>query len=340
MTIKEALAILLRGDHLTQEQARKTFLDVMSGSATAAQIGALLAALRVKTETSEEIAGAAQAMRSLAVKVDTKIPNLVDTCGTGGSGKKLFNISTSSAFVAAAAGAYVAKHGNRKMSSNSGSANLLESAGVDINLTPNQIANCIQQVGIGFIFAQLHHNAMKYAAPIRTEIGSRTIMNVLGPLTNPASARNQVIGIFDSTWQKKIAEVSKLLGSSHVLIVHSEGLDEISLEKPTTIVELKDGLINDYEISPTDFGISFKNHKQLTANSPKTSLDLVKQSLTQPDSAAADIVSLNAGAAIYAAGVATNLNNGVLMAQDAIASGLAYEKFNELIRITQLMTQP
>ena len=337
MTIQKALASLFRGNDLSKTEAKNVFLEVMSGGATEAQIGALLAALRVKTETADEIAGAAEAMRSLATKVEVDVPNLVDTCGTGGSGKKLFNISTASAFVAAASGANIAKHGNRKMSSMSGSADILEEAGVELNLPPDQIAQCIREVGIGFIFAQLHHRAMKYAAPVRTQIGARTIMNILGPLTNPASARNQVIGIFDSGWQTKIAEVSRLLGARHVLIVHSEGLDEIGLEKPTSIIELKEKIITKYRVTPSDFGIKAQSHDQLVASSPTESLNLLKESLTKPDTAPSNIVSLNAGAAIYASGVATTLENGVTMAQDAIATGLAYEKFNELVRVTQLM---
>ena len=337
MTIQKTLEILFEGHDLSKTEAKNVFLEVMSGRATEAQIGGLLAALRVKTETADEIAGAAEAMRSLSIKVEVDLPNLVDTCGTGGSGKKLFNISTASAFVAAASGANIAKHGNRKMSSMSGSADILEEAGVKLNLLPDQISQCILEVGIGFIFAQTHHSAMKYAAPVRTQIGARTIMNILGPLTNPASAKNQVIGIFDSSWQTKIAEVLRLLGAHHVLIVHSEGLDEIGLEKPTSIIELKEKIITKYRVTPSDFGIKAENHDRLIASSPAESLKLLKKSLTKPDTAPSNIVSMNAGAAIYASGVATSLENGVIMAQDAIASGLAYEKFNELVRVTQLM---
>jgi anthranilate phosphoribosyltransferase len=278
-------------------------------------------------------------MRELSIKVEVAVPYLVDTCGTGGSGAKLFNISTAAAFVAAAAGASVAKHGNRKMTSQSGSADVLEAAGVNLALKPEQIAHCISEVGVGFIFAQAHHSAMRFAAPVRQELKVRTLMNVLGPLTNPAGARRQVIGIFSPTWQTTIAEVLKLLGAEHVLIAHSNGLDEIALDGPTRVVELKDGAISEYEIEPADFGISARSTDDLQSDSPETSLTLVKQSLNEPDSAAADIVSLNAGAAIYASGVATNLANGVVMAQDAIAAGLANERLQELIRITGLMAE-
>jgi anthranilate phosphoribosyltransferase len=337
MDIRSALARLAEGHDLTQAEAHQVFVQVMSGDTTPAQIGGLLMALRVKGETPEEIAGAAETMRLLSTKVDVDVPYLVDTCGTGGSGAKLFNISTAAAFVAAAAGAKVAKHGNRKMTSFSGSADVLEAAGVNLDLTPQQIAHCIREVGLGFIFAQAHHSAMRHAAPIRQELGVRTIMNLLGPLTNPAGARCQVIGVFSPVWQQTLAQVLKLLGAKHVLVVHSNGLDEIALEGVSFVVELRDGAITEYEIAPADFGIVARPHAGLTAESPQASLALVKQSLTEPDSAAADIVSLNAGAAIFAAGVATSLANGVLMAQDAIAAGLANERLQELVRISRLM---
>jgi anthranilate phosphoribosyltransferase len=337
MNIQSALAQLFEGQDLSQQQTREVFLEVMSGNTTPAQIGALLAALRVKGETIAEIAGAAETMRSLSIRVEVDVPYLVDTCGTGGSGAKLFNISTAAAFVAAAAGAKVAKHGNRKVTSHSGSADVLEAAGVNIELAPQQIAQCINDVGVGFLFAQAHHSAMRFAAPVRQELGARTMMNVLGPMTNPAGARNQVLGVFSPEWQTTMAEVLKLLGADHVLVVHSNGLDEVALNGPSYVVELKAGVITDYEIEPGDFDIEPTSHDELRADSPESSLALLKQSLTEPDSAAADIVSLNAGAAIYAAGVATNLKNGVIMAQDAIAAGLANERLQELIRISALM---
>lgn len=339
MNIQTALAQLFAGNSLSQTDTKSVFLEVMSGNTTPAQIGALLAALRVKGETPAEIAGAAESMRALSLKVDVDVPNLVDTCGTGGSGAKLFNISTAAAFVAAAAGAKVAKHGNRKMTSASGSADVLEAAGVNITLAPDQIAHCITEVGVGFLFAQAHHSAMRFAAPVRQELGARTLMNVLGPLTNPAGAPSQVIGVFAESWQTPIAEVARLLGAQHVLVVHSAGLDEIGLENPTRVVELDAGSITEYQIEPSHFDIEPRSHDGLRTDSPESSLSLVRQALTEPDSAAADIVSLNAGAAIYAAGVATSLSNGVIMAQDAIAAGLANERLQELIRITKLMAE-
>ena len=339
MNIRSALAQLFERNDLSQEQTREVFGEVMSGNTTPAQIGALLAALRVKGETPAEIAGAAEAMRTLSTKVEVNVPYLVDTCGTGGSGAKLFNISTAAAFVTAAAGAKVAKHGNRKMTSTSGSADVLEAAGVNIELAPAQIARCIEEVGVGFLFAQAHHSAMRFAGPVRQELGARTMMNVLGPMTNPAGARNQLVGVFSREWQTIMAEVLKLLGADHVLVVHSNGLDEITLESPSHVVELKGGRITEYQIEPGDFDIDSASHDGLRADSPASSLALMKQSLTQPDSTAADIVSLNAGAAIYASGVATNLANGVIMAQDAIAAGLANERLEELIRISRLMAE-
>jgi anthranilate phosphoribosyltransferase len=266
----------------------------------------------------------------------------VDTCGTGGSGSKLFNISTAAAFVAASSGAKVAKHGNRKMTSFSGSADVLESAGVSLALTPEQIATCIDEIGVGFMFAQAHHSAMRFAGPIRQEIGIRTLMNVLGPMTNPAGAKRQVIGVFSQDWQHKVAQVLQLLGSEHAMVVHSNGLDEIRLDAPTHVVELRQGVITEYDISPEDFGLSPRTSEEnagIIADSAETSLALVKQSLTDDGSAAADIVALNAGAAIYVSGIAHSMANGVAMAQDAISSGLANERLTELVRITSLMSK-
>ena len=341
MDIKGALARIVEGGDLTQNESAAVFQEIMTGVATPAQMGAFLAAIRVKGETPAELAGAALTMRALSTRVEVEHANLVDTCGTGGSGTKLFNISTAAAFVAAAAGAHVAKHGNRKMTSFCGSADLLEAAGVNLQLSPEQIATCVLEVGVGFMFAQAHHSAMRFAGPVRQEIGIRTMMNVLGPMTNPAGARRQVIGVFSDTWQLPMAEVLKLLDCEHAMIVHSNGLDEIRLDAPSSVVELKNGEISQYQIAPTDFGIDQRDvNAELSADSVESSLALVRQALSEPDSAAADIVSLNAGAAIYVSGVATTHANGVLMAQDAIASGLARERLDELARITSMMVEP
>ena len=342
MNIPEALARIVEGNNLSQADAATVFQQIMSGEATPGQIGALLAALRVKGETAAEIAGAALTMRALSTKVPAVSETLVDTCGTGGSGSKLFNVSTAAAFVAASAGAKVAKHGNRKMTSFSGSADVLEAAGVSLSLTPQQIATCIDEIGVGFMFAQAHHSAMRFAGPIRQEIGIRTLMNVLGPMTNPAGAKRQVIGVFSRAWQHKMAEVLQLLGSEHAMVVHSDGLDEIRLDAPTHVVELKNGAITEYDISPGDLGLAPRTDADLAgivADSAASSLALVRQSLTDDSSAAADIVALNAGAAIYVSGVANSLSNGVAMAQDAISSGQAKERLAELVRITSLMSE-
>ncbi len=256
MDVRTALARLAEHKALSQAESRQVFAQVMSGEATPAQIGALLMGFRLKGETAEEIAGAAETMRALSTRVTVDVPHLVDTCGTGGSGAKLFNVSTAAAFVAAAAGAHVAKHGNRKMTSASGSADVLEAAGVNLALTPEQIARCIREVGVGFLFAQAHHGAMKHAAPVRQELGVRTLMNLLGPLTNPAGARRQVIGVFNPQFQETLARVLKLLDAEHVLVVHSNGLDEIALTGSTRVVELKNGCIDEYEIVPEDFGMA------------------------------------------------------------------------------------
>ncbi len=337
MDVRTALARLAEAESLAQEEARQVFAQVMSGEATPAQIGALLMGFRVKGETAEEVAGAAEAMRALSTRVEVDIPHLVDTCGTGGSGAKLFNVSTAAAFVAAAAGAHVAKHGNRKATSASGSADVLEAAGVNLALTPAQIARCIREVGVGFLFAPAHHSAMRHAAPVRQEIGVRTLMNLLGPLTNPAGARRQLIGVFSPSFQRMLARVLQLLGAEHVLVVHSNGLDEIALDGSTWVVELKDGCIDEYEIAPEDFAIERRAAESLRADSPAASLALVEQSLTEPGSAAADIVSLNAGAAIYAAGIAGCLAEGVGRAREVIAAGLARERLDQLVRLCRRM---
>lgn len=337
MNIQDALAILVTGGNLDQAQTQDVFQLIMSGEATPAQIGGFLCAIRVKGETAEEIAGAATVMRALSTKVDVAHPNLVDTCGTGGSGTKLFNISTAAAFVTAASGAKVAKHGNRKMTSYSGSADVLEAAGVNLALSPEQIATCVLEVGVGFMFAPAHHSAMRFAGPVRQEIGIRTMMNVLGPMTNPAGAKRQVIGVFSTEWQRTMAEVLNLLGAEHALIVHSNGLDEIRLSAPTRVVELKGDTIDEYEISPSDFNITSIDETSLCADSTEASLALLKSAIANPDSPEADIVAMNAGAAIYVSGVATNLSNGVEMAQDAISAGLAKERLDEFVRVSKMM---
>jgi anthranilate phosphoribosyltransferase len=275
-------------------------------------------------------------MRELATPVQIDRPYLVDTCGTGGDGAHTFNISTTAAFVVAAAGGHVAKHGNRAVSGTSGSADVLEKAGVSLGLTAAQVARCVSHLGVGFMFAPAHHGAMKYAIGPRREMGIRTLFNILGPLTNPAAAPNQVIGVFDRRWLRPLAEVLQRLGSRHVMIVHAEdGLDEISLASRTWVAELRDGAISEYTIEPEQFGFSRASLSTLHANSVDASLAMVKAVLQRKDQGAPrDIVALNAGAAIYVSGLAQHLGQGIEMAMDALCSGLAGEKLAELVSFT------
>ncbi len=339
MDIKEALGRLIERQDLTQDEMVEVMRQVMTGEATEAQIGALLVALRMKSESIEEITGAAMVMRELATKVELGGDNLIDLVGTGGDGANLFNVSTAATFVAAAAGVKVAKHGNRSVSSSTGSADVLEAAGVQLDLSPEQVARCVKELGVGFMFAPAHHAAMKHAIGPRKDIGQRTIFNILGPLTNPAGVKRQVIGVFNRALCKPLAEVLGRLGSEHVLVVGADdGLDEISLASKTTVAELKDGEVNVYQVQPEDFGVESQSLVGLTVASAEESLQLIQDALGKRSDAraekAADIIALNAGAAIYVSGVADSLKEGVLMAQDAIGSGLAKEKITELAAFT------
>ena len=336
MDIQSALRRVVDGHSLAEEEMRIVMQTIMTGGATPAQIGGLLVALRMKGETVDEITGAARVMRELATPVKVDKPYLVDTCGTGGDGAHTFNISTTSAFVVAAAGGHVAKHGNRAVSSASGSADLLEKAGVRLDINADQVGRCIANLGVGFLFAPAHHSAMKHAIGPRREMGIRTLFNVLGPLTNPAAAPNQVIGVFDRRWLRPLAEVLGRLGSRHVMIVHAaDGLDEISIQGETHVAELRDGTVTEYVIAPEQFGLERASLQTVRAETVDASLTLVKNVLTRKDKGPArDIVALNAGAAIYVAGLATSLANGVEMAMDALASGLAGEKLSELVSFT------
>ncbi len=337
MQIQSAIQELLERRDLSQSLMTAAMQEVMTGTATSAQIGGFLVALRMKGETVTEIAAAAQVMRQLATPVAAKVDpkRLVDTCGTGGDRAGIFNVSSASAFIVAVAGGKVAKHGNRSITSKSGSADLLEAAGVKLNLSPEQVARCIEELGVGFMFSVNHHGAMKHAIGPRRELGIRTIFNLLGPLTNPAGALNQVMGVFDKRWVRPVAEVLKTLGSQHVLVVHSrDGLDEISSAEETFVAELKNGEISEYIISPEQFKLSRGKLSQLQVSNVETSLEKVKRALTDTHSAEADIVSLNAGAAIYAANLCGSLEQGVHMAQDVIGSGMAYERLKELAAFT------
>jgi anthranilate phosphoribosyltransferase len=342
MKIQQAIArVVDRGD-LSQEEMIAVMRQIMTGEATPAQTAGLLVALRMKGETVDEVAGAVIVMRELATAVRVEGEHLVDIVGTGGDGANLFNVSTASTFVAAAAGARVVKHGNRSQSSKSGSADLLEAAGVRLDLTPEQVAHCVNTVNVGFMFAPLHHAAMKFAGPPRKELAIRTLFNLLGPLTNPAGVRRQVIGVYDGGLARPIAEVLKRLGSERILVVYSaDGLDEISIAGPTRVVELGGGEIVEYDVSPADFGIEEQNLDGLQVADARESLDLIRDALGRrkgPAAAkAADMIALNSGAAIYAAGIASSLKQGVVMAQDVIASGLAGEKLNELAVFTDCL---
>lgn len=308
---------------------------IMTGQATPAQIGGFLIGLRMKGETIDEIAAAAQVMRDLAEKVELAPDRLVDTCGTGGDGARTFNISTASAFVVAAAGGRVAKHGNRSVSSRCGSADVLEAAGVKLDLTPAQVARCVDEVGVGFMFAPRHHGAMKHAIGPRREMGVRTLFNLLGPLTNPAGAPNQVIGVFAREWLQPLARVLGNLGSRHVLVVHSEdGMDEISLGAPTHIAELRHNHVVLYTVTPQQFGLTPAAASALVVEDAAHSLVVVKDVLDGKPGAAGDVVALNAGAAIYVAGLARTLAEGVEKARAVLASGKARIRLDELVRLT------
>ena len=312
------------------------FRQVMEGKVTPVQLSAILMGLHVKTESVSEIAAAAQVMREFATKVDVgDMANLVDTCGTGGDKAHTFNISTTAAFVAAAAGARVAKHGGRSVSSKSGSADVLEGLGVNLNLTPAQVAESIRQVGVGFMFAPNHHPAMKYAAPVRKELGMRTILNILGPLTNPAGAPNQVMGVFHADLVGIQARVLKQLGSRHVMVVHGEnGLDEISISGPTYVAELKHGFVTEYKIEPKQFGLDVASLDLVKAADGEASKAMVLAVLDNQAGPAKDIVMLNAGAAIYVSGLANDLWGGVTKAREMIESGKARDKLSELVKFS------
>ncbi len=335
MNIKQAIAKLLENESLTKQEMTDVMNEVMTGIATDAQIGGFLIALRVKGESVDEITAAAQVMRDLATPVTIDADNLVDIVGTGGDGSSTFNISTASCFVVAAAGGHVAKHGNRSVSSKSGAADLLEAAGVNLNVDPDMVKACVEELGVGFMFAPMHHSAMKHAIGPRKEMAVRTVFNVLGPLTNPAGAPNQLLGVFSAELVRPIAEVLKKLGSNHVLVVHADvGLDEISIEGATRVAELKNGEITEYNIKPEDFGFANQSLSNITVENSEQSLAMVKSVLSNEAGPARDIVALNAGAAIYAANLTDTLEDGIKRAVEVIESGLAMNKLNALIEKT------
>ncbi|AOY89780.1 anthranilate phosphoribosyltransferase [Marinobacter salinus] len=340
MDMKEALNRIASNLDLSRDEMKQVMRIVMNGEATDAQIGAFLMGLRLKSETIDEITGATEVMRELATGVTVNAEPLVDIVGTGGDGANLFNVSSASAFVVAAAGGYVAKHGNRGVSSKSGSADLIEKAGINLNMTPEQVARCIEQIGVGFMFAPAHHGAMKHAIGPRKELGCRTIFNILGPMTNPAGVKRQLLGVFTRDLCRPMAEVLQRLGSEHIMVVCSkDGLDEISLASSTHVAELKGGEITEYDITPEDLGIKSQSLVGLAVESSEDSLNLIRAAFgrghDEMAEKARDLIALNAGAAIYVAGLATTPKAGVDMALDAMGSGLAAGKMSELADFSQ-----
>jgi anthranilate phosphoribosyltransferase len=335
MDIQTALKSVLERKDLSHADMVSVMKIIMTGEATPAQIGGFLVGLRMKGETIDEIAAAAEVMRELATGVKVSGEHVVDIVGTGGDSLSTFNISTASCFVVAAAGGKVAKHGNRSISSSSGSADLLEAAGVNLNITAEQVSECIEKIGVGFMFAPLHHSAMKHAIGPRKEMAVRTIFNVLGPLTNPAGAPNQLLGVFSDELVEPLAKVLKKLGSHHVMVVHSEdGMDEISIGAATKVAELKDGTIKTYSIFPEDFAMRRDDIKHLVVDGAEQSLGMIKLVFEGHTGPARDIIALNAGAAIYVAGLADSHKAGVAKAQQVIDSGAAMDKLNQLVEVT------
>ncbi|OGP13834.1 MAG: anthranilate phosphoribosyltransferase [Deltaproteobacteria bacterium GWA2_54_12] len=332
--IKEAIAKLIAATDLTEAEMTEVMYEVMTGAASPAQIGSFLTALRMKGETVEEITGAAKVMREKATRVDAP-EGVVDTCGTGGDGSMTFNISTAAAFVAAGSGLKIAKHGNRSVSSKSGSADVLRALGVNIEAEVSRVEECIRDAGIGFLFAPMLHGAMKYAAPVRREIGIRSIFNILGPLTNPAGAKRQVIGVYDPALTDALAKVLNNLGSERAFIVRGEdGLDEITLADETRVTELNAGSIRTYHIRPEDFGFNRCSPQDLLGGGPDENAGIIMGVLEGKKGPARDIVILNAAAAITAGGLASKIEEGIAIAHGAIDSGEALARLERLKEIT------
>ncbi|WP_198266215.1 anthranilate phosphoribosyltransferase [sulfur-oxidizing endosymbiont of Gigantopelta aegis] len=336
MDIKTAIANAVEKQDISILDMEHVMREIMTGETTSAQIAALLVALRMKGETVDELTASASVMRELVTPVKVSGEHIIDIVGTGGDGLHTFNVSTTSCFVVAAAGGTVAKHGNRSVSSTSGSADILEAAGINLNISSHQVEQCIEELGIGFMFAPLHHSAMKHAIGPRKEMAIRTMFNLLGPLTNPAGAPNQLLGVFAKQWLVPLAQVLKNLGSDHVMVVHSaDGMDEISMAGETFVCELKQGELSEYSITPEQFGMSRGNIDDIMVNSAEESLQVVQSVLSDQAGAARDIVTLNSGAAIYCAGLSESLEAGVDKAREAIASGAAKDKMARLASLTQ-----
>ncbi len=333
MNISKAIKAVISKQNLNESEMHDVMNSIMTGQTTDAQIGAFLVGLSMKGETIEEITASAKVMRALATSVELSSNDyLVDTCGTGGDGLGLFNISTASAFVVAAAGGKVAKHGNRSISSKSGSADVLEVAGINLNISPKLISQCIEEIGLGFMFAPAHHSAMKHAIGPRKELAVRTIFNVLGPLTNPAKAPNQIMGVYDKSLVEPIANVLKGLNSRHVMVVHSEdGLDEFSIANTTYVAELKDNNISTYTVHPGDFGLEEGNLDSIKAENAEQSLALINEAFSGKKGVARDIIALNAGAAIYVSGLVSSFDEGVTQANQILSDGSAQDKLDAYI---------
>ena len=336
MTIREAIDLIVsHGRSLSEDQAAAVMRDIMSGEATAAQIGAFLVALRLKGETVDEIVGMARVMREHALKVPM-VEAVVDTCGTGGDGSGSFNVSTTAAFVAAGAGVRVAKHGNRAMSGRCGSADVLEALGAKIDLGPEKVAECIRRTGFGFMFAQAFHPAMKHAAPVRRELGVRTVFNILGPLTNPAGAGHQLLGVARPELAAKLAAALQRLGSRHVLVVHGDGgLDEVSLSGPTWVSEIVDGTLREYVVTPEDAGLAVSPAGAIKGGTPEENAAKMRAVLSGEGGALRDVVLLNAAAALLAADAARDLKEGTRIAADAIGSGAAMKRLDDFVELSR-----
>lgn len=340
MDIQTAIRTVMRRQHLSRSEMGAVMRAIMTGEATSAQIGGFLVGLHMKGETVEEIAAAAEVMRELAARVVVDPTHLVDTCGTGGDAKGTFNVSTATAFVVAAAGGKVAKHGNRSVSSACGSADVLEAAGANLNLNPEQVAACIDRVGVGFLFAPRHHLAMKHAIGPRREMGVRTLFNLLGPLTNPAGAPHQLLGVFSERWVRPMAEALHELGSRQVMVVHSaDGLDEISISAPTHVAELLDGEVREYILEPERCGVARVSLDAIRVGTAAESLAIIRRVYEGQAGPAADILTLNAGAAIYVARLAESLESGIERARRILASGAARDKLDEFVDYTNRLEE-
>ena len=340
MDLQAAIRAVTERRNLSGDEMAGVMRTIMTGEATPAQIGGFLIGLRMKGESVDEIAAAATVMRELATRVAVGGEHVVDIVGTGGDGVATFNISTACCFIVAAAGGRVAKHGNRSVSSKSGSADLLEAAGVNLDLDPAQVARCIDEVGVGFMFAPRHHGAMKYAVGPRREMAVRTVFNLLGPLTNPAGAPNQLLGVFSQEWVQPLAEVLHKLGSHHVMIVHADdGMDEISIGASTQVAELRDGVIRTYEITPEQVGLTRADISPLKVGDADESLGIIRQVFAGEKGAARDIVAMNAGAALYVAGLAASFETGVRKAEQILDSGTATGRLDQLAAVSQRLAK-